>query len=211
MRAYKGPPPEVSTEAFYETDPSKSYRRGFSVQCVSPLPVTFAEHVLAQGHWGVVLREYMRDYVHWATLGALCEFLPLPDNRVTLDAEKDRHGTPIPRFTYSQCDNDRQLMKAAAEVIEAILTAAGAEEVITIGRYAHLVGGARMGGRPETGVVDGDLRSFAVPNLWITDGSTLPTQGAANPALTIMALVARAADVMVGRVLHCRRPAHATD
>ena len=28
------------------------------------------------------------------------------------------------------------------------------------------------------------------------DGSTLPTQGAANPALTIMALAARAADLM---------------
>jgi len=56
-----------------------------------------------------------------------------------------------------------------------------------------------MGDRPETGVVDRNLRSFGVPNLWITDGSTLPTQGAANPALTIMALVARAADVMVRR------------
>ncbi len=68
-----------------------------------------------------------------------------------------------------------------------------------------------MGDRPETGVIDGDLRSFAVPNLWITDGSTLPTQGAANPALTIMALVARAADVMVGRIPAGRRPAQATD
>jgi len=85
---------------------------------------------------------------------------------------------------------------AAAATAESILTAAGAEEVITINRYAHLVGGARMGDRPETGVVDRDLRSFAVANLWVTDGSTLPTQGAANPALTIMALVARAADAM---------------
>ncbi len=197
VRAYKAPPPEVSTEAFYETDPSSPFRRGYSIQCVSPLPVTFAEHVLAQGHWGVVAREYMRDYIHWATLGALCEFLPMPENRVTLDTELDRHGMPVARFKYSQCDNDRRLLKAAAATTQSILNAAGAEEVITINRYAHLVGGARMGDRPETGVVDGDLRSFAVPNLWITDGSTLPTQGAANPALTIMALAARAADGMV--------------
>jgi choline dehydrogenase-like flavoprotein len=46
------------------------------------------------------------------------------------------------------------------------------------------------------GVVDGDLRTFAVPNLYITDGSVFPTQGSANPALTIMALAARAADRM---------------
>ena len=63
---YKAPPPEVSTEAFYETDPTKPYKRGFSIQCVGPLPITWAEHVVAEGHWGDVLREYMRDYIHWA-------------------------------------------------------------------------------------------------------------------------------------------------
>ena len=31
-------------------------------------------------------------------------------------------------------------------------------------------------------------------NLFVVDGSTLPTQGSANPALTIMSLAARAAD-----------------
>jgi choline dehydrogenase-like flavoprotein len=197
VRSYKAPPPEVSTEAFYETDPSKPYKRGFSIQCVSPLPITFAEHVAAQGHWGGVLREYLRDYVHWSNLGALCEFLPLPDNRVTLADETDRHGLPVARFTYSQCDNDRALVTAARAQMEAIHRAAGAEEVITIDRYAHLVGGARMGTDETTGVVDRQQRSFAVPNLLVTDGSTLPTQGAANPALTIMALAARTADLLV--------------
>jgi len=51
-----------------------------------------------------------------------------------------------------------------------------------------------MGASPHTGVVDENLRSFAVPNLYITDGSVLPTQGSANPALTIMSLAARCAD-----------------
>ena len=66
--------------------------------------------------------------------------------------------------------------------------------VDTINRYAHLVGGCRMAKSPQRGVVDANLRSFAVPNLYVTDGSVLPTQGSANPALTIMALAARAAD-----------------
>ena len=52
IRMYKSPPPEVSTEAFYETDPAKPYKRGWSIQTVSPLPITWAEHVTAQGHWG---------------------------------------------------------------------------------------------------------------------------------------------------------------
>jgi len=196
IRAYKAPPPEVSTEAFYETDPTKDYKRGFAVQCVSPLPIAFAEHVVAQGHWGESLREYMRDYVHWATFGALCEFLPLPENRVTLAEECDRNGLPVARFSYSQCENDRRLIAAATAVMETIHGAAGAEETMTIKRYAHLVGGCRMAVNEREGVVDRDLRSFAVPNLYVTDGSVLPTQGSANPALTIMAVAARAAEQM---------------
>ena len=194
IRMYKAPPPEVSSEAFYETDPSKPYRRGWSIQTVSPLPITWAEHVTAQGHWGQNLREYMRDYAHWACLGALCEFLPQARNRVTLADETDRHGLPVAHFSYTQCDNDKQLLKAAQSCMEQILNAAGAEQVITINRNAHLVGGARMASTPETGVVDTDHRIFGVPNVFIVDGSTLPTQGAANPALTIMAMAARAAD-----------------
>jgi len=33
-------------------------------------------------------------------------------------------------------------------------------------------------------------------NLFVTDGSTLPAQGSANPALTIMAVAARTADYL---------------
>jgi choline dehydrogenase-like flavoprotein len=149
----------------------------------------------------------MSDYVHWSCLGALCEFLPLPENRVTLAEEKDRYGLPVARFSYSQCDNDRQLMRAAQHVMERILRAAGAGEVITIDRYAHLVGGARMAADDRHGVVDGNCRSFAVPNLFITDGSVLPPQGSANPALTIMAVAARAADNMAAGA--CQAPADA--
>ncbi len=194
IRAFKGPPAEASTEAFYETDPLRPWQRGFSLQCVSPLPITWGEHVAAQGHWGEVLREYMRDYVHWATFGALCELLPDADNRVTLAEEVDGNGLPVARFTHAMGENDRMLMKASTAVMEEMHRAAGAVEVITIERFAHLIGGCRMAARPEDGVVDADLRTFAVSNLYIVDGSVCPTQGSANPALTIMALAARAAD-----------------
>ena len=63
-----------------------------------------------------------------------------------------------------------------------------------IDRYAHLVGGCRMGSDPERSVVDSDHRAWEVPNLFIADGSVMPTQGSANPALTIMALASRLAE-----------------
>ena len=49
---YKAPPPEVSSEQFYETDAARGFARGFSIQTVSPCPIGWAEHVLADGHWG---------------------------------------------------------------------------------------------------------------------------------------------------------------
>lgn len=198
VRMYKAPPPEVSTEEYYETDPTKPYKRGYSIQTVSPLPITWSEHLTAQGYWGAELRRRMSDYVHWASLGALCELLPQAGNRVVLDEQKDRHGLPVANFSYSMCDNDRALLKAAQSTMEDVLNGAGASETVTIQRFAHLVGGARMATSEREGVVDADCRSFAVENLYITDGSVLPTQGSANPALTIMALAARAAGRMTG-------------
>ncbi len=196
IRSYKAPPPEASSEAFYETDLTKPYKRGFSLQCIAPLPIVFAEHVGAQGHWGETLREYMRDYIHWATFGVLCEFLPRSENRITLADQQDRHGLPVANFSYSMCENDKALVKAATDVMEGMHHGAGAEEAITINRYAHLIGGCRMADDEQSGVVNADLRTFAVPNLFVVDGSVCPTQGSANPALTIMALAARAAEYL---------------
>ena len=198
LRMYKAPPPEVSSEQFYETDASRGFARGFSIQTVSPLPIGWAEHVLADGHWGRALREYMRDYNHWATVGVLNEFLARPDNRVTLASSCDQYGLPAARFDYSQCDNDRANGAYSTRVITEILQAASAQDILTIHRYAHLIGGARMGRAPDNSVVDANQRTWAVPNLYLADGSVCPTQGSANPALTIMALSSRLADHLAG-------------
>ncbi len=195
MRMYKAPPPEISSEQFYETDQTRGFARGFSIQTVGPLPIDWARHVLADGHWGPALREYMRDYSHWYTLGALSELLPLPENRVTLaTGTTDAHGMPVARLDYSQCENDRNNIALAKRTLEDIFAAAGAQDTLAIDRYAHLVGGCRMGADPDRSVVDSDHRAWTVPNLLIADGSVMPTQGSANPALTIMALASRLAE-----------------
>ncbi len=191
LRMYKAPPPEVSSEQFYETDDQRGFARGFSIQTVSPLPIGWAEHVLADGHRGPALREYMRDYNHWAVLGSLCELLPQPENRVTLADEQDQFGMRVARFDYTQCDNDRANIAFAKKTMHAIWQTAGAQDVLTIDRYAHLVGGCRMGFDARTSVVDADHRAWGLPNLFVCDGSVMPTQGSANPALTIMALASR--------------------
>ncbi len=206
MHQYKAPPPEICSEEFYETDRSRGFARGFSIQTVGPLPIAWAEHVLADGHWGHALREYMRDYNHWTTLGLLCELLPQPENRVTLADELDRHGMPVARFSYTQSENDRANIAYGKTILQRIWEAADAQDTLAIDRYAHLVGGCRMGRQPENSVINADHQAWEVPNLFICDGSVMPTQGSANPALTIMALASRLAERLAGKKPSVARP-----
>ena len=199
VRMYKAPPANACTEDFYETDPSRGFARGFSIQTVGPLPIAFAKQMaVAKGAWGWGLRRVGMDYNHWAGWGLLGEILPRPDNRVTLDPrERDRYGLPVAHVTFSLQENDRKLIHWGVAKITEIMRAAGAEEVVQEARYAHLIGGARMGDDPANSVVDGYGRAHEIPNLLVCDGSILPTQGAANPALTIQALAARTADYLI--------------
>ncbi|MGB9182531.1 MAG: GMC family oxidoreductase [Solirubrobacteraceae bacterium] len=196
LRMYKAPPPEVSSEQFYETDESRGFARGFSIQTLGPLPIGWAEHVQAEGHWGHALREYMRDYNHWTVLGLLCELMPQPENRVTLADERDQFGMPVANFSHSLCDNDKRNIAYGTKVLQEIWAGAEAQDTLKIDRYAHLVGGARMGFAAQDSVVDAGHRVWGVPNLFICDGSVLPTEGAANPALVIMALADRLAGLL---------------
>ena len=100
LRMYKAPPPEVSSEQFYETDESRGFARGFSIQTISPLPIGWAEHVLAEGHWGQALREYMRDYNHWTVLGvALRAAAAAREPRHARRRRRTQYGLPVANFS----------------------------------------------------------------------------------------------------------------
>src|SRR6185312_4042045 len=199
-RMYKGPPANTLTEEFYETDPKRDFVRGFAIQTVGPLPIAFAKQMIAAtGAWGWELRRAMMDYNHWAAFGLLGEILPWEDNRVELAEEKDQFGLPVAKVTFNMHDNDKKLTEFAKNKVMDVMWAAGAKEVVQEARFAHLVGAARMGSDPATSVVDKFGRTHDIPNLFICDGSILPTQGSANPGLTIQALVARTADYLIAQ------------
>ncbi len=58
----------------------------------------------------------------------------------------------------------------------------------------HPLGGCPMGTGPNDGVVDSDGQVFNYPNLYVADGSIIPTALGVNPSLTIAALAERIAD-----------------
>jgi choline dehydrogenase-like flavoprotein len=200
VRMYKAPPAHALTEEFYETNPKNDFARGFAIQTVGPLPIAFGKQMLAAKRaWGWGLRREMMDYNHWAAFGLLGEILPWADNRVTLAEETDRFGLRVAHVSFSLHDNDKKLIHAAKTKTMEVMEAAGATEVIQEARYAHLVGAARMGSDPRTSVVDKFGRTHDIPNLFVCDGSILPTQGSANPGLTIQALAARTADYLISQ------------
>ena len=200
VRMYKAPPAHAMTEEFYETDPKRGFARGFAVQTVGPLPISFARQMMvAKGAWGWGLRQVMMDYNHWGAIALLGEILPWADNRVELAEEKDKHGIPVAKVTFNLHDNDKKMIEFGKNKVMEIMRAAGAEEVVQEARYAHLVGAARMGGDPRTSVVDKFCRAHDIPNLFVCDGSVMPTQGSANPGLTIQALAARTADYLISQ------------
>lgn len=64
---------------------------------------------------------------------------------------------------------------------------------------AHPLGGCAMSDNPRSGVVNefGELWNY--PNLFVSDGSTIPTALAINPSATISALAERTADHIAHR------------
>nr|MBF6590798.1 GMC family oxidoreductase [Ktedonobacterales bacterium] len=198
VRMYKAPPAHALTEEFYETDASRGFARGFAIQTVGPEPISFAKQmVMAKGAWGWGLRRVMMDYNHYAALGFLGEILPAAENRVTLSGTRDRYGLPVADVEFDLHDNDKRLIRWGVNKTMEVMQAAGAQEVVEEPRYAHLVGACRMGNDPRSSVCDSFGRTHDIPNLFLVDGSIMPTQGSANPGLTVMALAARAADYII--------------
>ena len=62
------------------------------------------------------------------------------------------------------------------------------------GDIYHPAGSTRIGADRSEAVVDRNLRTLAVPNLWVASTSAFPSLGTANPTLTLMLLALRLGD-----------------
>lgn len=196
VRSYKAPPSLALTEHWNYEDRGKDFFGGYAYMSQGPLPVLWSGTLAdGRGLWGEVLMDEMQRYNHTVGLKIVGEYMPQERNRVTLTDEKDQYGLPIPRVTYSWCDNDRRLNRHALGFMRRALEAVGAREIWDQENdTAHLNGTARMGDHSESSVVDPVCRCWDIPNLWICDGSVFPTVGGVNPSLTIQALACRTAD-----------------
>jgi choline dehydrogenase-like flavoprotein len=126
------------------------------------------------------------------------EDVPRPDNRVTVDRAGNIH------LAYTQT-NDSEADGLYRE-LRTLLDHAGmpahhvfdrscfASMNISLAGCAHQAGTCRFGDDPATSVLDRDCRAHELDNLYVADASVMPSIGAVNPALTVMANALRVGD-----------------
>ena len=188
----------VSTRQFYETDQARDYVRGFIMSgCRGWSPLNLALQIAP---WGSKHHQAFDERINHEISLYLCgEDLPEESNRVELDwGHLDGFGMPGVVTHHELNENSRRLGRDMIAHAHQVLEAAGAASVRDFGLAPiwgwHLLGTARMGEDSSTSVADRFNRAHDVPNLFIADGSSMPTSAGVNPSATIQALALRCAD-----------------
>jgi len=128
-----------------------------------------------------------------------CDWLPTDNCRVTLDPGlRDKWGTPVARVRIGYHEHDlkvgRYLNQRALRVLER-MGASNIRSSVSGAPPQNLVaGGCRFGTDPRSSVLDADCRAHDVDNLYVTDGSFMPTGGSVPYTWTIYANALRVAE-----------------
>jgi choline dehydrogenase-like flavoprotein len=145
--------------------------------------------------FGMELQAFMRRAKRgYAVMTAVCEGLPVADNRVTLAQSRDEQGVPQARVTHCAHPESAALWQAAVTEGKAIISAAGAPEVWNNPAGSmHIMGGTAMGHTRADSVTNSFGQLHDIPNLVVTGPGLFPTSAGVNPTFTAHALTARSA------------------
>jgi choline dehydrogenase-like flavoprotein len=193
-------------------DDRHGFRKGGTLgfMWAHPNPIFAAVGLAKKGERGVfgkALKDKLREYrdsriLEFEIYG---EFLSNPDTYVTVDPNvKDKYGLPVAAITIKRHPLDFKMTEFLVERGEEVLELMKAEQIDRVGTAGEttiLQGGTcRFGDDPETSVLDKDCRTHAVKNLYVVDGSFMPTSGGVPFTLTIAANAFRVADRLVTRL-----------
>jgi choline dehydrogenase-like flavoprotein len=132
------------------------------------------------------------------------EDLPLPDNRVTLEPDGGI------KLTYAFTNNVPKDMLYAH--LKNMLGDIGMQENVLIPRHlymkqeiglvgvAHQAGTTKFGTDPATSVLDVNCKAHELDNLYVVDASFMPSIGAVNPGLSVIANALRVGDHLLERL-----------
>lgn len=204
-----------ATQDFYEIEDeefggkSKGGTIDFLIEHSNPMPKAYRNRyndgTLA---YGSELKEMLRDYFteqKRVRFEVFCDWLPNDDCHVTLDDEvTDKWGDPVGHIKIGYHNRDVEVGNYLALKAKTVLEEMGCEKIsIGIGGSPPtnlMAGGCRFGNDPKTSVLDKNCQAHEVPNLYVTDGSFMPTGGSVPYTFTIYANAFRVADKIKERL-----------
>jgi len=128
-----------------------------------------------------------------------CDWLPNDDCHVSLDGSRtDKWGSPVARIKVGYHPHDLKVARYLVDKGIQVMKKMGAQRYFGNAFIAPTVnliaGGLRFGRDARSSVLDGDCRVHGTDNLFVTDGSFMPTGGSVTPTWTIYANSFRVAD-----------------
>ncbi len=158
--------------------------------------------------WGTELKNKLKSHFtggRYLRFEIFNDWLPTNDCFVSLDPEvTDKWGKPVARCRIGYHEQDLKVGHHIAEKSEMVLREMGAENIrssVSGSPSTNLVaGGCRFGNDPETSVLNADCQAYDVDNLYVTDGSFMPTGGSVTYTWSIYANSFRVADIIKKRL-----------
>lgn len=152
--------------------------------------------------WGKPLKRKLETYftdARYLRFEIFCDWLPTDNCYVSLDKTiKDKWGSPVAKVRIGHHPHDLKIGEYLSKNAEQVLKTMGATDVyssISGDPPANLLaGGCRFGTDPKNSVLDPDCRIHDADNVFVTDGSFMPTGGSVPYTWTIYANAFRVAD-----------------
>jgi len=151
--------------------------------------------------WGEQLQKNLKaEFTSYKTLRfeVFNDWLPTDDCFVSLDTEvTDKWGQAVAKVRIGAHQHDMVVGEYLAEKGEKLLASMGAKNITSsVSSYPPtnlMAGGCRFGDDPRTSVLNKYCQAHEVNNLYVTDGSFMPTGGSVPYTFTIYANAFRVA------------------
>ena len=152
--------------------------------------------------WGEELKNRIKSHFtdsRYLKFETFCDWLPNDNCYVTLDPKiKDKWGSPVAKIRIGyHAGNLRPSHQLDDRAIDVFKSLGGKNIRSSVSTYPPpnlVAGGCRFGDDPETSVLNADCRVHDAENLYVTDGSFMPTGGSVPYTWTIYANSFRVAD-----------------
>ena len=196
---------------YHYNDHSNKLQKGGTILVLPPLlnPIDAAMRLTFANNkrtWGWDLKRRIGDYFkheNHLMFELFADWLPTNDTHITLEPRiTDQWGMPVSRVRVYSHHRNQQVTNFLAQRGAEIFKKMGAKNISYWAKgnpAAKLTGGTcRFGSDPQTSVLNAECRAHDVPNLFVSDGSFMPTGGSVPPTFTIYANSLRVAEHILG-------------